>query len=154
MIITSTVRRDNGLFNRIRSIARRYTTKVEVGYLGEVIHINEDGKRPITLGDLASIHEHGVGYIPKRAFVKPALKQNRLKYLRFAGRQITPVIRGRQTATRVWHLLGQEAVKDVKKYMVTAKFTALSEQTVKRKGSSRPLIDTGQLRQSVTYKIK
>ena len=27
------------------------------------------------------------------------------------------------------------------------------DQTIKRKGSSKPLIDTGQLRQSITYRV-
>ena len=151
MIRSSVTVTNNGLLDRIKRTARGFTTRVAVGYFGNVGH---SGRQPITLGNLARIHEFGTGHIPARPFVTPALKQNRRKYLRLAGSQITPVILGRRTTTSVWHLLGQEAVKDVQTYMVTASFTPLSPKTVKRKGSSKPLIDTGQLRQSITYQVK
>lgn len=151
MIIVSTVTRDNGIFDRIKNTAKRYSAKVEVGYFGNGRHT---GKRPITLGNLARIHEHGTRHTPKRPFVAPALKKNRGKYLRLAGKSFVSIVRGGQTTSQMWHYLGQEAVKDVQQYMVTATFTPLSPKTIKQKGSSRPLIDTGQLRQSITYRVK
>lgn len=157
MIITSTVTRDNGLLDRIRSVAKRYTTKVEIGYLDGAMHKPPitDGKekRPIALKDLAAIHEYGLG-VPKRAFIKPSLKKNRIKYLKYAGKQITPIIRGKRSMSAAWQGLGLMAVADIQDYMVTAEFTALAPETIKRKGSSRPLIDTGQMRQSITYRVK
>lgn len=151
MIIVSTVTRDNGLFDRIRNTARRYSAKVEVGYFGNGQHT---GKRPITLGNLARIHEHGTRHTPKRPFVAPALAKNRGKYLKLAGESFIPIVRGKKTTNQLWQLVGQEAVKDVQDYMVTATFTSLSPKTIKQKGSSKPLIDTGQLRQSITYRVK
>lgn len=151
MIITSTVTRDNGLLGRMLTTARGYTARVHVGYFGNERHA---GKRPITMGNLAGIHEHGTRHTPKRPFIAPALKKNRGKYLRLAGKSFVPIVRGRQTTSQMWHYLGQEAVKDVQQYMVTATFTPLSPKTIKQKGSSKPLIDTGQLRQSITYRVK
>lgn len=159
MIITSTVTRDNGLLDRIRSVARRYTTKVEVGYFGNAMHKppitsgESKPKAPIALKDLAAIHELGLG-VPKRAFIDPSLKNNRRKYLVYAGKQITPVIRGKRSFNTAWQGLGLMAVADIQEYMLTAEFTALAPETIKRKGSSRPLIDTGQMRQSITYRVK
>ena len=155
MIITSTVRRDNGLLDRIRLVARRYTTKVEVGYFGNQTHRPSitSGSPSIAISDLAAIHEHGLG-VPKRAFVEPALQQNKAKYLRYVGRQITPIIRRRQTMNNAWQTLGAMAVADVQKYMLTASFKPLAPATIRRKGSSKPLIDTGQMRQSITYRVK
>lgn len=156
MIIASTVTRDNGLLDRIRSVARRYTTKIEVGYFGNATHrpsITSGKSRPIALKDLAAIHELGLG-VPKRAFIEPSLKKNRKKYLVYAGKQITPVIRGNRSMNAAWQGLGMMAVADIQQYMVTASFTPLDPKTIKRKGSSKPLIDTGQLRQSITYRVK
>ena len=151
MIRTNVTRQDSGLWNRIKRVARDYTTKVEVGYFGNQTH---SGKRPITMKTLASFHEYGTRKMPARPFIRPALKQNRMKYLKLAGKQITPCILGRQTTSNVWHLLGAEAVKDVQDYMINGTFAPLKPATIKRKGSSKPLIDTGQLRQSITYKVK
>lgn len=156
MIITSTTTRDNGLLDRIRSVARRYTAKIEVGYFGNAMHkpsITSGKSRPLVLKDLAAIHELGLG-VPKRAFIEPSLKKNRKKYLVYAGKQITPIIRGRKSLNASWQGLGVMAVADIQQYMVTASFTPLASSTIARKGSSKPLIDTGQLRQSITYRVK
>lgn len=156
MIITSTVTRDNGLLDRIRSTARNFTSKVEVGYLNGAMHkpsITSKAARPIALSELAAIHELGLG-VPKRPFIEPSLKANRKKYLAYAGRQITPIIRRRQSLNNTWQTIGTMAVADIQKYMLTATFTPLSPVTIARKGSSKPLIDTGQMRQSITYRVK
>lgn len=151
MIRTNVTRQDNGLWNRIKRVARDYTTKVEVGYFGNQKH---SGKRPITMSTLANFHEYGTRKMPARPFIRPALKQNRMKYLKLAGKQITPCIFGRQTTTNVWHLLGAEAVKDIQDYMINGTFAPLKPATIERKGSSKPLIDTGKLRQSITYRVR
>ena len=156
MITTSVTRRDNGLLDRIRSTARNFTSKIEVGYLDGAMHkpsITSKAARPIALKDLAAIHEFGLG-VPKRAFIEPALKENRRKYLVYAGKQITPIIRRRQTFDNAWKGLGVIAVADIQKYMMTASFTPLAPSTIKRKGSSKPLIDTGQMYTSITYRVK
>lgn len=154
MITVSAVVRDNGAFDRIKNTAKRYTAKVQVGYFGNARHTGDAKKRPITLGNLARIHELGAKHTPKRPFISPALKQNRGKYLRLVGGSFVPVLQGQYSTHQLWQLVGQEAVKDVQAYMVTASFTPLSPKTIKQKGSSKPLIDTGQLRQSVTYRVK
>lgn len=156
MIITSTVTRDNGLLDRIRLVSRQYTAKVSVGYFGNEQHrpsITSGSPNPITMSSLAAIHELGLG-VPKRAFIEPALQQNRGKYIKYAGKQITPIIRRRQTMNAAWQGLGVMAVADIQKYMITASFTPLAASTIARKGSSKPLIDTGQMRQAITYRVK
>ena len=156
MIITSTVTRDNGLLDRIRLVARRYTANVSVGYFGSDTHrpsITSGSPNPITMSSLAAIHELGLG-VPKRAFIEPSLQKNRAKYIKYVGRQITPIIRGRQSMNAAWQGLGLMAVADIQKYMVTAQFTPLAPSTIARKGSSKPLIDTGQMRQAITYRVK
>lgn len=156
MIRSTVTRRDNGLLDRIRSTARRFTTKVEIGYPDGAMHkpsITSESARSIALTDLAAIHELGLG-VPKRPFIEPSLKANRKKYLAYAGRQITPIIRRKQSLNNTWQTIGTMAVADIQKYMVTAIFTPLAPATIKRKGSSKPLIDTGQMRQAITYRVK
>ena len=156
MIVTSTVTRDNGLLNRITSVARSATSKIEVGYFGNQMHrpsITSGSTGSISIKDLAAIHELGLG-VPKRAFVGPALKKNRVKYIKYIGKQLTPIIRRRQTMNAAWQTVGIMAVADIQEYMITAKFTPLAPSTIARKGSSKPLIDTGQMRQAITYRVK
>ena len=156
MIVTSTVTRNNGLLDRITSVARSATSKIEVGYFGNQMHrpsITSGSTGSISIKDLAAIHELGLG-VPKRAFVGPALQKNRIKYIKYIGKQLTPIIRRRQTMNAAWQTVGIMVVADIQEYMITAKFTPLAPSTIKRKGSSKPLIDTGQMRQAITYRVK
>lgn len=153
MLSVNVNKTDNGRLTRITRHAKSLTGGVYVGYFASQDN-HGGGKRPITLGDLARIHEQGLGHVPQRAFVKPAITANRQKYAKLLTNNITPVLEGQLSPRAVWQWVGQEAVKDIQQYMLTATFTPLAPVTIKRKKSSKPLIDTGKLRQSVTYQVK
>lgn len=145
------------LMSRFRGL----TGGVTVGPPAGKQHITEakgsTGKRSIIdMETLGAVHEYGSSkrHIPKRPFLKPALTINQDKYRRFLLSNITAVVLRRKTMHEVWQLLGGAAKADVQKYMIEGNFTGLKRETIKRKGSSKPLIDTGQLRQSITYKVK
>lgn len=50
-------------------------------------------------------------------------------------------------------IIGQISVSKVQQYMTQLKTPPNAQSTIDKKGSSNPLIDTGELRQSVTYTI-
>lgn len=50
-------------------------------------------------------------------------------------------------------VIGQMAAANAQQYMTDLKSPANSQATIDKKGSSNPLIDTGELRQSVTYSL-
>lgn len=72
---------DDGQWAGMARRASHLSGGVFVGYFAKQgSHLGKSaGKRPITLGDLARIHEQGLGRVPKRAFVKPAITANRHK---------------------------------------------------------------------------
>ena len=49
--------------------------------------------------------------------------------------------------------VGAKAVGGVKSYMTALKEPPNALSTIKRKGSANPLIDTGELRRAITYKV-
>lgn len=51
-------------------------------------------------------------------------------------------------------ILGVYAVGGIKKYIADGVPPANAQSTIERKGSDKPLIDTGQLRSSITYRLK
>lgn len=145
---------DDGSLDRFIKNAEKIGGHVEVGWLGSQSHLSHGGgKQSITMADLAAIHYHGAPSrnIPKRDVVTPTLEQNREKYLSFVERSIPALIDGSMELKTMWQFLGMEGQADLQKQMVTAKLAPLHPRTIKRKGSSRPLIDSGQLRQGVTY---
>ncbi|KKM68182.1 hypothetical protein LCGC14_1463370, partial [marine sediment metagenome] len=107
----------------------------------------------ITNANLAAVHEFGapsVG-IPSRSFMRAPFDANLDKYTRFMSERAHDLRR----SFRI--ILGQTA-QLVKSDMIRAiddgLVPPLRPATVERKGSSKPLIDTGQLKQSITTKVE
>ncbi|MDH0032013.1 MULTISPECIES: hypothetical protein [unclassified Acinetobacter] len=148
----------NWFFDKLAQQATRFTGHAEVGVFGGKPHITDlkgGGKRSIVMADLAAIHEYGAPSrnIPERSFFRASLQLNRSKYGQYLFGQVKPMLLGKTSMAATWQFLGQEAQADVQTYMVNGKFVPLKPRTIKRKGSSKPLIDTGQLRQSVSYRV-
>lgn len=145
---------DDGTLDRLVTNTKNIGGSVEVGWLGTQNHIGRGGaKNSITMADLAAIHYHGAPSknIPQRDVITPTIEQNESKYLGFIDRSIPSLIDGSMELKTMWQYLGMEGQADLQKQMITAKLAPLSPRTIRRKGSSRPLIDSGQLRQGVTY---
>lgn len=110
----------------------------------------------LSIGALAAIHEFGAPSrgIPERPFLQPSIDKNLDKYKALMAREAKGVVLKRSTLHQALAKVGMLAAADVQAYMVSGEFKPLAASTIKRKGSSKPLIDTGQLRQSITYKVE
>ena len=122
---------------------------VKVGVPGDA----KESETSESLAMIARVHEFGnpARGIPERSFLRGSILFNRKKYVNAAKVLSKRALDGRATADQVYGTLGQLASGDVKEYIRNADFPALKPATIRRKGSSKPLIDTGQLRQSITY---
>ena len=138
------------ILKQFQKQANKFLGKVEIGAFG--MH---SGKRSITMPDLAAIHEYGAPSrkIPERSFLRASITLIQGKYGKYLLGEVKDLLLLRTTPTKIKQVLGMQAAADVQMYMVNGKFTPLKAQTIKRKGSSKPLIDTGQLRQSITYRV-
>jgi hypothetical protein len=111
--------------------------------------------RAPTVLQIGLIHEFGApaAGIPARSFIRDWATEQQdahKKQLRAIG---TAVIKGKYSAEQGLKRFGVLAEGQVKKRIATGIGPALDESTVKAKGSSMPLIDTGQLRSSITHKL-
>lgn len=105
----------------------------------------------VSIVDLGAIHEFGLGDNPERSWLRgwfdenlPALEAD----IRNVSRQ---VLLGRMTTEHGLDLLGQKYVGQIQKRMAESIPPPLKPATIRRKGSSTTLIDTGQLRSSISY---
>lgn len=160
MIVAQVTQKDNGLLDRIRSITNKYQATIEVGYDARSMYKHPIGARrdpnpdPISMKDLAQNHEEGRG-VPDRPFMQPALDANRRKYGLMVKANITPIFRRKKTLQKSWNELGLVAIEDIRSYMkVRGNFKPLAEETIYRKQGSTPLLDTGQLREKLQFKVK
>lgn len=112
----------------------------------------EDGT-PVAM--IAAVHEFGSPSqgIPERPFLRVAVQRNRQKYVRMNRINLVKMLRGQATVEQALGQLGEMAKGDVQTEIRSGVFTPLKEATKKRKGSSRPLIDTGQMVQSIAWEL-
>lgn len=105
--------------------------------------------------DLAVIHEFGApaAGIPERSFIRAPFAANRQKYLGNLGRAIAGVYKGKLPMRTALLLVADQMASDQRKAIAAGIPPPNSPATIKRKGSSKPLIDTGQLRQSLASDV-
>ena len=126
---------------------------------GKVVHVGvpEGKKEPdgTSVAMIAAVHEYGSPDqgIPERPFLRVAIQKNRLKYVRLNRINLVKMMHGQMGMEQALGQLGKMAKGDVQAEIKSGDFTPLKEATIKRKGSSRPLIDTGQMVQSMQWEL-
>lgn len=106
-----------------------------------------------SLAVIAAIHEFGLGGMPQRSFLRSAFDENKPMINKMGDHIVNSAIKGISTETAL-NQLGNVVQGMVQKKIVDGPFVPNSPATIKRKKSSRPLIDTGHLRQSIRYVIE
>lgn len=94
------------------------------------------------------------GPIPERPFLRNAMRENRDKYrsaMRAAARDI---LARKATPQAILRKLGIMAQGDVVDSITALMSPPNSPVTIALKGSSKPLVDTGEMRQAVTYQVE
>ena len=134
------------LHRRITSDRRRVLVGVPKGKV-------EDDGTPIAM--IAAVHEFGSPKrnIPERSFLRGGILRNLPRLRQLNADSMRKVARGSSTLSASLHRLGVAAAGDVKQFIVDGTFVPNAASTIAGKGSDKPLIDTGSLRQSITYEI-
>lgn len=107
-----------------------------------------------TLAEVAFWNEFGTKNIPERSFVRFTVDINREKYHRGLANEVGKIFKGTSTVARSLGLIGQKVESDIKRRITTLKAPPNAASTIRLKGSSNPLIDTGRLRGSIRYKVE
>ncbi|WP_445496676.1 hypothetical protein [Photorhabdus sp. SF281] len=92
--------------------------------------------------------------IPERSFLRSTLDENKEKAAKLLANSIRETLLTDGDKTAPFALVGEKMAGEVKRKIQAGINPALNPKTVKRKGSSKPLIDTGQLVQSITYEVR
>lgn len=110
----------------------------------------------ITNAELGIIHEFGVPErgIPERSFMRSTASEESENLGRLSKAQIAECIEGNVSPHDVFATIGAYLQGKIVEEITDGEFEPNNENTVKRKGSSKPLIDTGQLRASITYEVR
>jgi hypothetical protein len=103
---------------------------------------------------VATIHEHGSGPIPARPFMRPAVAQYGPEWMDLLGQGAKAAMAGTVSPEAVLEAVTLRAAGDVGKAIRAVTSPGLKPMTIARKGFEKPLIDTGQMFQSVTGKVE
>lgn len=129
---------------------------IKVGIIGNDASAPKRGRGSSvgeTLVGVASVHEFGAG-VHERSFIRGYADENEsINRSRLNG-AIRSVISGRTSLNNAMELLGLTIVGEIQARISNRIPPQLSDKTIKRKGSDVPLIDTGQLRSSITHEVK
>lgn len=134
---------------RIREMGKK---KVVVGVPAATNDVRDDGLSNATI---AAAHEFGVpGHIPERSFLRSTLGENKGWATGLLIRELKADISQGNFSGRAFAIVGEKLSGEVKRRIQSGINPELDPKTVARKGSSKPLIDTGNLLQSITYEVR
>jgi len=147
---------DRGLARVAARIAGKL--RVRVGILADAPkkgHDGGDGGGKASLLEVAAIHEFGApgAGIPQRSFLRGGVDANEQEIRKLQAAQARRIIEGKVQPRMAMEQLGARIAGLVKKFMASNIPPPLAAETIERKGSSVALIDTGQLRSSITYQV-
>lgn len=155
--MTATIKvKENGFAERLRVLSELGKLEVAVGVLEEKGAAPKRGAADMTVLMVATIHEFGApaAGIPQRSFVRAYVDEHRDQIRAWQREILTPVFAGKVTATQALNRLGAKISGGIQARISAGIPPALAQETVDRKGSSTPLIDTGQLRASITWVVR
>jgi len=122
--------------------------EIAVGFPAGATQSYPDGTRVI---DVAACHVFGVG-VPQRDFMAAAKSG-----IATAVKPVLAALANAETAEEAKALqnaAGQVAQEEIREAIIALQDPPNSAETIARKGSSNPLIDTGHMKDSVTYVVR
>jgi hypothetical protein len=133
-------------------IEQMKSLKEKAVYVGFPAEFDEKvkGSENFNLVSLAAVLEFGNEHIPARPVLRQTLEENHEKYTTLFIQWFDQGV----PAAQIYERLAVMAQGDVQMNIVKGEWVANAKSTIKRKKSSKPLIDTGKMRQSVRGIVK
>ena len=85
--------------------------------------------------------------------MSPAYAKNEARLARGMDKQVQKIMRGTMDAETALNRTGLFLQREIQKEIDEKETPPNAPATIARKNSSKPLIDSGQMRQAVTYKV-
>ena len=132
-----------------RELAELKELEVRVGFQRGKSQ-EEDGT---DMCDVAAFNELGTDHIPARPFIRQSVDDNGSKIKSFLKGEVKDFAQGK-SAEQILKEIGIFQKDLMQDKITSGSFEPNAASTIKKKGSSKPLVDTGRMRQSVNYVIQ
>ncbi len=148
-------------WNALRKMAKnvkQHDSFVKVGLLGEGAKKNDRrGDEKLTNLEIGIIHEFGspAAGIPERSFVRATVNAKRGEYALLLSRLVKEIYSLKIDVRQALGILGARAAADMKNRITQGAGIPppLRASTIAAKGSDRPLVDTGQLVNAISWAV-
>lgn len=107
----------------------------------------------LTVLDVAIFNEFGLG-VPERSFLRAWIDENTAVNTELLRRAAVMALKGGKTLPQALELLGMKFAGGIQSRIAQGISPANAPATIAKKGSSTPLIETGQLRQAITHLVR
>lgn len=140
--------KDMGFVQAVTSLEKLARLSVKIGIQSDA------GSYPdgTSVLDVAVWNEFGTAKIPSRPFIRQCFTIHSENAQRLLAHIAQNVMKGANPETELSRV-GQWYQDQMKRVLRTHPWQPNSVATIKRKGSSRPLVDTGQLVNAIRYKV-
>ncbi len=124
---------------------------VAVGILQDEVHHEK-----FSMVDLAMVHEYGSrdGHIPERSFIRSSCDAKKKDHIKLIAKLQSKILAGHMSTKQALSIIGEVVAKDMVQTINQGIEPGLAAATIKRKGSSKPLIDKGRLKGSITHEVR
>jgi hypothetical protein len=126
---------------------------VFVGFLrSSGVHKNGEG---MTVAQIGAIHEFGSqdGRIPERSFMRSSVDASGSELERIIEKLVGKITDGKMQTTQALGVVGEFVKGKMISRINSGIPPANAPATIARKGSSQPLIDTGQMKNSIEWQV-
>ena len=106
-----------------------------------------------TVAEIGYKHEFGLVGMPERSFIRSTINGQARDIKTVIRSQYKKVLDGSITTKEGLGILGSFTAGLIQEKFTDNDWAPNSEKTQAKKGSATPLIDTGQLRQSISFKV-
>ena len=149
---------DLGLEEIERELAKLNGSYVLVGFQeGSVTKSQtKDGRKKkagLSMPEIAAANEFGTNTIPARPFMRTSYDENKQRIDKAIQGEYVKITQGKSTVKRSLTALGVFMVDQIKMKIRAIQTPPNSPRTIAKKKSSKPLIDFGQMIQSVHSKV-
>ena len=142
-------------------LAKLDAKELHVGFSADGADTDEAGKPNIAQiaawNEFGTTSKNGNEHIPARPFMRNAFDNNKEAIEAYMAQMFEQVAMGNMTADEALENIGTFQAELIRHEIEAGDFVENDPRTIERKerkGSSKPLIDTGRMRQSVQHVIK
>lgn len=130
---------------------RKFRRQLKGG--SDAVNIGLFGEQGSDLVEYATRNEFGDQKTPERSFLRSTIDEDKRLLIRFIDKEKKGIVEGKRTRENALKRLGIFTEGRVKLKINRGPFAPNAPFTIRKKGSSKPLIDTGRMRGSIISKV-